>query len=142
MLLLPSTDWWFGWTERHQAAGSSCAVLREGLGEVKPKYRVVLADFVQTYDPHRHGGAFPGNLLKTNFNLEGFKLTNFEFRGLLEATADNVCRDTCRFPGCFEHDDVAGNDLANLSVSTHRAGLTKQFLFSDSGKRSLLTRSR
>ena len=42
----------------------------------------------------------------------------------------------------FEHDDVAGNDLANLTVSTHRAGLMKQLFFSDSGKRNLLTWSR
>ena len=37
----------------------------------------------------------------------------------------------CRLLGCFEHCDVAGNDLADLTVSTHRAGLTKQFFFSD-----------
>ena len=67
---------------------------------------------------------------RPNFNLEGFKLTNFEFRGLIDATADNVYRDNCRFLGCSEHDDVAGNDLANLSVSTHRAGLMKQLFFS------------
>ena len=73
---------------------------------------MALAGFAQTYDASRHGGAFPGNLLKTNFNLEGFQLSNFEFRGLIDATADNVCRDNCRFLGCFEHDDVAGNDLA------------------------------
>ena len=92
---------------------------------------MALAGFAQTYDAPRHGGAFPGNLLKTNFNLEGFKLTNFEFRSLSEATADNVCRDTCRFLGCFEHDDVAGNDLPNLVVSISRTGLMKQFFFSD-----------
>ena len=97
---------------------------------------------METYDARRRVGAFPGNLLKTNFDLEGFKLTNFEFRSLLKATADNVYRDTCRFLRCSEHDVVAGNDLANLSVSTHRAGLMKQLFFSDSGKRSLLTCSR
>ena len=69
-------------TNTHQTVESSDAALREGLGEVQAKYRVALADFVETYDARRHGGAFPANLLKTNFNLEGFKLTNFEFRGL------------------------------------------------------------
>ena len=40
-------------------------------------------------------------------------------------------RDACRFLGCFEHDDVAGHDLPNLTVSIRRAGLTKHFFFSD-----------
>ena len=102
-----------------------------GLGEVQAKYRVALADFVSTYDPYRHGGAFPANLLKTNYNLEGFKLTIFEFRGLVEDTADNVFRDICRFLGCFEYEDSAGNDLANLMVSIHRHGLRKPLFFSD-----------
>ena len=78
-------------------------------------------------------------------NWKGFKLTNFEFRSLfeaIEATADNVFRDTCRFLGCFEHDDVAGHDLPNLVGSIRRTGLMKQLFFSDSGKRSLLTWSR
>ena len=129
-------------TNMHRAVQSFNAALREGLGEVQAKYRLALADFVETYDARRHGGAVPGNLLKTNVKLEGFKLTNFEFRGLTDATADNVCRGACLFLGCFEHDDVAGNDLANFTVSTHRAGLTKQLFFSDSGKRSLLARCR
>ena len=43
-------------------------------------YRVALADFAETHDARRRGGAFPESLLKTNFDLEGFKLTNFEFR--------------------------------------------------------------
>ena len=109
----------------HQAAGSSDAALRE-------RYRVALVDFVETYDARRHGGAFPANLLKTNFKLEGFKFTNFDFRSLLKATADIVRRDTCRFLGFFfKRVDVDGHDLANLVASTHRAGLTKQFSFSD-----------
>ena len=60
MLLLPSTDWWFGWTElqtyMHQAAGSSDAALRES-------YRAAVVDFVETNDARRHGGASPGKLL-------------------------------------------------------------------------------
>ena len=99
---------------------------------------MALADFAETCDPRRHGGAVPGNLLKTNVKLEGFKLTNFEFRCLTDTTADNVSRDICLFLGCFEYDDVAGNDLANLTVSTHRAGLTKQLFFSDSGSEACL----
>ena len=69
-------------SKMHQAVGSSDAALREGLGEVQAKYRVALADFVETYDARRRVGAFPVSLLKTNFDLEVFKLTNFEFRSL------------------------------------------------------------
>ena len=86
---------------------------------------------METYDARRRVGASPGNLLKTNFDLEGFKLTNFEFRGLLEATADDVFRDVCRFLGCFEYDDIAAHDLPNLVVSIRRTGLMKQLFFSD-----------
>ena len=32
---------------------------------------------------------------------------------------------------CFEYDDIAGNDLANLVVSIRRTGLMKHFFFSD-----------
>ena len=107
---------------------------------------MALADFAETCDTRRHGGAFPANLLKTNFDLEGFKFSNFKFRSLTyalsDATADIVHRDICHFLGCFERVDVDGHDLANLVASTHRAGLTKQLFFSDSGKRSLLTWSR
>ena len=56
-------------TNTHQAVESSDAALREGLGEVQAKYRVALADFVETYDARRHGGAFPANLLKTKLQL-------------------------------------------------------------------------
>ena len=51
--------------------GSSDAALRV-------RYRVSLVDVVETYDARRQGGAFPANLLKTNF----------EFRSLCEATAE------------------------------------------------------
>ena len=72
-LFLLKTDSWLGWTETqtktHQAVGSSDAALREGLGEVQAKYRVALADFVETYDARRRVGAFPVSLLKTNFDL-------------------------------------------------------------------------
>ena len=44
--------------------------------------------YMETHDAGRRGGAFPGNLLKTNFDLEVFKLTNFEFRG-------RHCWDNC-----------------------------------------------
>ena len=64
-------------TNADQPVESFNASLREGLGEVQAKCRVALAGFVETHDARLHGGAFPGNLLKTNFNLEGFKLTNF-----------------------------------------------------------------
>ena len=56
-------------TNVHQAVESSDAALRERVGEVQPKCRVALADFVETYDPLRHGGAFPANLLKTKLQL-------------------------------------------------------------------------
>ena len=56
-------------TNTHQAVESSDAALREGLGEVQAKYRVAVADFVETYVPHRRGGAFPANLLKTKLQL-------------------------------------------------------------------------
>ena len=74
---------------RH-AVESFDAAVREGTGEVQAKYRVALADFVRTCGPRRRGGAFPANFLKTNHNFEGFKLTVFEFRGLVDSTADNV----------------------------------------------------
>ena len=63
----------------HQAVGSSDAALRERLGEVQAKYRVALAGFAETYDARRHGGTSPGNLLKTNFNLEGLNLPTSSF---------------------------------------------------------------
>ena len=91
-------------TNMHRAVQYFNAALREGLGKVQAKYRVALADFAETYDSRRRVGAFPANLLKTNVKPEGFKLTNFEFRGLTDATADNVFRDICLFLGCFEHE--------------------------------------
>ena len=56
-------------TNMHQAVESFNAVLREGLGEVQAKYRVAVADFVETYVPRRRGGAYPANLLKTKLQL-------------------------------------------------------------------------
>ena len=71
--LLLKTASWLGWTKMqnfaHQAVESSKCRAAGRIGEVQAKYRVVLADFVQTYDPHRHGGAFPANLLKTKLQF-------------------------------------------------------------------------
>ena len=118
-------------TYMQQTVESFNSAPREGLGEVEAKYRVALADLVHTHDAHCHGGASPTFSLKTKYELEGFKLTIFEFRGLIQATADNVCRDTSRFLVCFEFDDIAGQDFANLMVSIRRTGLMKQLFFSD-----------
>ena len=69
--------------------------------------------------------------LKTKYNLEGFKLTIFEFRGLIESTAENTCRDIGLFLGVFDFDDIAGNDLSKLMVSIHKDGFIKKLIFSD-----------
>ena len=49
----------------------------------------------------------------------------------MEATADNVFRDICRFLGCFESDDIASHDVPNLVVSIRRTGLMNHFFSSD-----------
>ena len=144
--MLLKTDLWLGWTKCRQTRTKPLSPLKLRFGK----------DWRGSSEVSCGCGGLRGDLRrspswsccprdiasKTNVKLEGFKLANFEFRGLTDATADNVCRDICLFLGCFEHDDVAGNDLANFTVSTHRAGLMKQLFFSDSGKRSLLARSR
>ena len=56
-------------TNTDQTVESFNAALREGLGEVQAKYRVALADFVETNDPRRRGGASPTNLLKTKLQF-------------------------------------------------------------------------
>ena len=88
ILLLLKTDWWFGWakmqTFSHQAAGSSDAALRE-------RYRVALADFVETHDARRRGGAFPANLSKTKTSIwKGSNLPTSSFGAFVDAIADNV----------------------------------------------------
>lgn len=105
-------------------------VLRQGLGEVVAKYAVFLRDFVEEYDPRVHGTKFPQNLLSDNFDLSGFKLTIFEFRGLSAEHASNTYRDIVRFLGCFDFADEAGRDLPNLLVSIFKAGLLKNILLS------------
>ena len=104
---------------------------------------MALADFAETYDVRRHGGAFPANLSKTKTSIwKGSNLPTSSFGAFVDAIADNVFSDVCRFLGCFENDDIAGHDLPNLVVSVRRTGLMKQLFLSDSGKRSLLTWSR
>ena len=91
---------------------------------MQSKYRI--ADIVETYDTRDHGTDFTANHLKTNYNLEDFKLGIFEFRGLALPTAGNACRDACRFLGCFEFDDSAGHDVGHFMVSIFKGGFIKR----------------
>ena len=95
----------------------------------KRSIRVAFADPVGNCNQNVQGSAFPANLLKTNYSLEGFKLTIFEFRGLIEST--DICRDIGLFLGVFDFDDIAGNDLSKLMVSIHKDGFIKKLIFSD-----------
>ena len=105
-------------------------VLKQGLGEVSTKYPVVLQDFVKEWDIRPHGRRFPRQKLSTNYNLDDFKMTIFEFRGLDLRTARMALRDIRRFLGCFVFKDVAGEDLANLLVSIFKLGLLRSLIVS------------
>ena len=65
-------------TNTLQTVESFNAALRGGLGEVQAKYREALADFAETYDPQRRGGAFPANLLKTK--LQTGRVQTYQLR--------------------------------------------------------------
>ena len=99
---------------------------------LRERYRVALADF--RGDPRRSPSwrRFPNQFVEDETSIwKGSNLPTSSFGAFVDAIADNVFRDACRFLGCFEHDDVAGHDLPNLTVSIRRAGLTKHFFFSD-----------
>ena len=106
------------------------AVLKEGLGEVQAKFAVELCAWVLEFDPMRKGKKFPSNLLNTNFDLDLFQTTMFEFRGLDKKTAQNTCRDVKRFIGCFDFPDAAGADMPNLVVSIFKRGLLRLLISS------------
>ena len=105
-------------------------VLKEGLGEVKAKYPVAISQWVTEFDPLVHGGRFPQDKLSTNYNIELFKTTMYEFRGLEPRTASYIVRDIHRFIGCFDFPDEAGEDLGHLLVSIFKAGFLRQLLTS------------
>ena len=112
--------------EFHQVVQSFNVVLKEGLDEVPAKYRVAFTDIVETDDPSVHGTSFPANHLKTNYKLEDFKLSTFEFRCLDLTAARNAYRDICRVLGCFEFDDSAGDDLSHLTI--FKGGFIRRFI--------------
>ena len=105
-------------------------ILWEGLGEVQAKYEVALADFVEEF----RGKVFPRRKLATNYNIDDFKLTIFEYRGLDWKTASDIhiffyiYRDVRRFLGCFHFPDQAGDDLSNLVVSIFKGRLLKRLV--------------
>jgi hypothetical protein len=98
-------------------------ILMEGLGEVKSRYVVTVADFLEKWDVDVDGKNFPHAVLRTNFNLEAFKINLETRRGLGQKQCDNILRDVTRFLGCFDFDDDAGDDLSHLMVSIYKQQL-------------------
>ena len=113
-----------------QVVESFNEILQAGLGEVQAKYEVAFPLWFIDFDPQVNGKNFPNHLLSDNDNLEVFKLTMFEFRGLESKTASHIMRDISRFFGCFQFSNEAGQDLPNLMVSIFNHGLLKPLLLS------------
>ena len=113
-----------------QVVESFNEILQAGLGEVQAKYEVAFPLWFLDFDPQVNGKNFPNHLLSDNANLEVFKLTIFEFRGLESRTASYIMRDISRFFGCFQFSNEAGMDLPNLLVSIFKHGLLKPLLLS------------
>ena len=113
-----------------QVVESFNEILQAGLGEVQAKYEVAFPLWFIDFDPQVDGKNFPNHLLSDNANLEVFKLTMFEFRGLESKTASHIMRDISRFFGCFQFSNEAGQDLPNLMVSIFKHGLLKPLLLS------------
>ena len=90
-------------------------ILERGLGEVQAKYQIALLDLVESYDKRVHGKRFPISLLSNNYNIDDFKVTIFEFRGLKIKSARGATRDVRRFLGCFSFPDESGDDLPNMT---------------------------
>jgi hypothetical protein len=105
-------------------------ILQQGLGEVQAKYVVALPEWLLEWNVLRHGKLFPTNSLASNYNLDTFKLTIIEFRGLTSKTAGYILKDISRFLGCYLYPDEAGFDLANLVISIFKLGLLKPLLCS------------
>ena len=106
-------------------------ILQQGLGEVQAKYQVALPDWFLEWNVQVNGRLFPPRLLASNYNLEDFKLTIMEFRGLSSKTAGYILKDINRFLGCYLFPDEAGFDLANLMISIFKLGLLKPLLCSE-----------
>ena len=105
-------------------------ILKVGLCEVQAKYEVALMDTCRIYTKERHGPKFPKNLMASKYDLESFKVTVFELRGLSAKHAENTNRDMMRFLGSFASSDAAGEDLTNLLVNVFKHCLIKQLLIS------------
>ena len=111
-----------------QVVGSFNEVLRAGLGEVTAKYPVALPDWFTDFNPEVDGKNFPRKLMSNNINIELFKLTILEFRGLNLRTATNITRDISRFFGCFTFSNAARQDIPNLLVSILKQALLNKLL--------------
>ena len=66
--------------------------------------------------------------MAVNFNIEDFKLTMVEFKGLAARTSANIIRHVTRFLGGYSFPDEADTDLGHLLISIFRSGLIRPLL--------------